>query len=68
MKLQYTNYSVCEPKGSKKFRHYYIKIQGYLVSFKIYYIISLIEIDVEAWFRCARTIKILQLDSAHREL
>jgi len=34
----------------------------------MYYVISLIGINVEAWFRCARTIKILQLDSAHREL
>ena len=68
MKLQYTNYSVCEPKGSEKFKHYYVKIQGYPVSFKMYYVISLIGINVGAWFRYARTIKILQLDSAHREL
>ena len=34
----------------------------------MYYVISLIGIDVGEWFRCARTIKILRLDSAHREL
>ena len=34
----------------------------------MYYVISLIGIDVGAWFRCAKTIKILQLDSVHREL
>ena len=51
MKLQYTNYSVCEPKGSEKFRHYYVKIQGYPVSFKMYYVISITGIDVGMWFR-----------------
>ena len=68
MKLQYTNSSVWEPKGSEKFEHYYVKIQGYPVSFKMYYVISITGIDVGTWPRCAKNIMILQLDSAHREL
>ncbi len=40
------NSSVCESKGSEKFGYYYVKIQGYPVSFKMYYVISITGIDV----------------------